>query len=521
MKVQPIEVNKIRDELPGWFKRRTCHELDLDRPSTFNEKIQWLKLYDSTPIKTRLADKYLVREWIKEKIGEKYLIPLLGRYDCYDDIDFDSLPDRFVIKCNHGSAWNIIVKDKNALNLEDTKAKLDAWVNTNYAFRSYEFHYRDIHPQIIIEKYLYKTEVVFYEYHFYCFSGCVEQIWLDINTADDHKRKIYDKYWNELDMVVKLPRLETDIPKPDNLDVMLELAEKLSDGFPHVRVDFYRLDDGTIYFGEMTFTPASGTVELPPSENVKLGSLIELPELAYDVDSGVYYKERELRFFRKQFAYDFERITENKLTVYGEKQTHTLKSLLDTQTNQLAQGTEDALKNKLDEQAKQLALKIETIVDDKLNVHDRQLANKIDIIFKDKLDSYKSQLSQDFDEGIAEHAKNITKYHKFTEDSLREIKEAILLTSENIIKASENQQQLAENKMQQECAMLRREMNQNLEQTRKLLRELSQYGRYKRLYRWYKILHYITFGKRRRHYKKKAADYKQRIRNIRYYIING
>lgn len=141
MKVQPIEANKIRAALPGWFKGRTGQELNLDHPQTFNEKIQWLKLYDSTPIKTRLADKYLVRDWVKKKIGEKYLIPLPGVYDRFEDIDFDSLPESFAIKCYHGCAWNFIVKDKSALDLDETKTKLDNWLNTDYAFKSYEFHY--------------------------------------------------------------------------------------------------------------------------------------------------------------------------------------------------------------------------------------------------------------------------------------------------------------------------------------------------------------------------------------------
>lgn len=281
-----------KSELENWWYRIKKYALNLNNPRTFNEKIQWLKLYDSTPIKTRLADKYLVRDWVKEKIGEEYLIPLLGVYDKFEDIDFDKLPNQFVMKCNHGSGWNIIVKDKSKLDLKEAKEKLNEWMSANYAFKcGYELHYRDITPKIVIEKFLNEISESLYDYRFFCCNGKVEQIWLDVHSGTpEHKRKIYDRNWNELNIIVKWPRLKTNIKKPENLEKMIALSEKMSKEFAFVRVDFYDIND-KIYFGEMTFTSMSGTGKFEPAiEDLKLGNMIKLPKLAYNIDTGEYYK---------------------------------------------------------------------------------------------------------------------------------------------------------------------------------------------------------------------------------------
>ncbi|WP_428074354.1 glycosyltransferase [Candidatus Avelusimicrobium aviculae] len=279
-------------QLQSWFLNMTGRYLNLDHPRTFNEKIQWLKLYDSTPLKTRLADKYLVREWIKEKIGEQYLIPLIGVYDKFDDIDFDKLPNQFVIKCNHGSGWNIIVKDKSQLNLAEAKEKIDKWMATDYStLWGFELHYRNIVPKIIIEKYIEEMASALYDYRFFCSYGDVKQIWLDVYSGTpNHKRKIYDRNWNELNITVKWPRLETPVEKPQKLADMIHFAEILSKEFSLVRVDFYLINDH-IYFGEMTFTSMSGIgLFNPEKEDLKLGNMIKLPELAYNIETGEYYK---------------------------------------------------------------------------------------------------------------------------------------------------------------------------------------------------------------------------------------
>lgn len=269
---------KYPEYLKDWFYKCTGKELNLDNPQTFNEKIQWMKLYDSTPLKTSLADKYLVRDWIKEKIGEEYLIPLLGVWDKFDDIDFDKLPDKFVLKANHGSAWNIIVTDKNKFDKQDAKKKFDEWLHTNFAFQDgLELHYKDIKPLIIAEKYIENDNQDLYDYKIWCFDGKAKYIQFLSERKEGLKMVFYDTEWNKQDFVYSYPRNEKDIEKPKNLELLLTLAEKLAQGFSHVRVDFYILNDGSIKFGEMTFTSMSGACKWVPNDTNKvMGDLIAI-----------------------------------------------------------------------------------------------------------------------------------------------------------------------------------------------------------------------------------------------------
>ncbi len=291
-----LPISEYKKELALWFKEKTGKKLNLNNPQTYNEKIQWLKLYDSTPIKTRLADKYLVRDWIKEKIGEQYLIPLLGVYDSFDEIDFDKLPKQFVIKCNHGSGYNIIVPDKSKLDLVEAKQKVDKWMKENFAFKAgFELQYRDMTPKIIIEKYIENQNAQdLYDYKFWCFNGKVKYIQFLSERKNGLKMAFYNTKWEKQNFVYNYPLDTKDIIKPDNLHDMILLAEKLSKGFYHVRIDFYRLDDGTIYFGEYTFTSMSGICKWNlNSINSDLGKFIKLPKLAYDMDRKVYCKPEE------------------------------------------------------------------------------------------------------------------------------------------------------------------------------------------------------------------------------------
>lgn len=158
--------------LQDWFMKQTKKYLNIENPTTFNEKIQWLKLYDSTPLKAQTTDKYLVRDWVKKKIGEEYLIPLLGVYNSFDEIDFDSLPNKFVIKTNHSSGWNCVVTNKKNINIDELRAKFNLWLNTNFAFMfGFELHYKDIKPKIIIEKFIQNKSGILYDYKFWCFNG--------------------------------------------------------------------------------------------------------------------------------------------------------------------------------------------------------------------------------------------------------------------------------------------------------------------------------------------------------------
>jgi hypothetical protein len=266
------------DELKNWYELQIGKTLNLENPQTFNEKIQWMKLYDNNLLKTRITDKYLVRDWIKEQIGEEYLTPLLGVWDSFDEIDFDKLPDQFVLKANHGCGWNIIVKNKSTFDKSDAKKKFDIWMKTNYAFCcGFELQYRNIQPKIVAEQYLENEGGDLYDYKIWCFNGKPQYIMFLAERNTELKMAFYDTSWNLLPFVYSHPRYEKLVPRPDNLDKMITLAIKLCQDFSHVRVDFYRLDGGTIKFGEMTFSSYSGICKWDPSEyDLKLGQMIDL-----------------------------------------------------------------------------------------------------------------------------------------------------------------------------------------------------------------------------------------------------
>lgn len=254
-------------------------DIDLDNPRTFNEKIWWSKIFDATPLKTKLADKYLVREWIKERIGEEYLVPLLGAWDRFEDIDFSQLPEKFVLKCNHGSGMNIIVSDKAKLNLEKAKEMMDKWMQINYACKFMEMQYRDIPHKIIAEEYLDCPEGV-KDYRFYCFSGEPYQVWIDLYSGTpNHIRSVYDMDWNKIELRCTWPDGgELLSQRPINFQKMKELASILSKEFSFVRVDFFEINE-KIYMGEMTFTPMKGDGEFEPAVwDLRLGNYYILPE---------------------------------------------------------------------------------------------------------------------------------------------------------------------------------------------------------------------------------------------------
>lgn len=253
------------EELQEWFYRVTGTALNLKNPKTFNEKIQWLKIYDNSYLKTKLADKYCSRDYIKNVIGAKYLVPLIASYDKFEDINFDVLPNRFVMKANHGCGMNIIVKDKFNLNIEEVKAKFQKWLNTNYAFAyGLELQYRDIKPRITIEKYIDELSDDLHDYRFYCFGGKPYHVWVDIKSGtNEHRRTIFNMKWEKVDLKATWPPIEYDIQKPINFDKMVEIATKLSKPFKFVRVDLYNIG-GKIYVGELTFTPQSGTIKWDP-----------------------------------------------------------------------------------------------------------------------------------------------------------------------------------------------------------------------------------------------------------------
>jgi hypothetical protein len=256
-------LKKIPDDeyLRMMYRIHMKKELNLDNPQTFNEKLQWLKLYDRKPEYTAMADKYEVRKFVAEKIGEEYLIPLLGVWDRFEDIDFNKLPNQFVLKCNHDSGSVVICKDKNTFDLEAAKTKLNNSLTQNYYYFAREWPYKNIKPRIIAEKYMVdESGVELKDYKMFCFNGEPKYIQVDFDRFIKHKRNIYDTEWNYIPVSVQYPTdPEKVINKPSKLGEMLSLARILSKNIPHVRVDFYHIENAPlILFAEFAFYNDAG-----------------------------------------------------------------------------------------------------------------------------------------------------------------------------------------------------------------------------------------------------------------------
>jgi len=262
------------------YRAETGKTLNLECPESYNEKLQWLKLYDRNPMYSKLVDKYTVRNYVSKKIGDEYLIPLIAVYDSVEEIEWESLPRQFVLKCTHGSGSNIICKDKNELNIKEVKKKLNNWMKKNWYWFGREWVYKNVKPRIICEKYMVdESGTELKDYKFFCFNGQTKLIQVDFGRFTNHKRNLYDTNWHLLDLSIKFPNdLQRDIEAPAKLKEMLSLASKLSSNFPHVRVDFYNVR-GRIFFGEITFVHGSGFEKFtPPSYDKILGNWINLPE---------------------------------------------------------------------------------------------------------------------------------------------------------------------------------------------------------------------------------------------------
>ncbi len=265
------------------FYQRRGIPLNLNNPKMFTEKLQWIKIFDATPLKSRLADKYLVRRWVADKISQEYLIPLLGVWDDFDDIDFNELPDQFVLKCNHGCSMNIIVRDKKTFDKQRAREKINAWLATDYACRFLELHYTRIERKIIAERFMTDgTAPDLTDYKFCCFGGKPTYCKCMTGRTTDFRIDYFNMNWQHMNFEQK-NRPNSDhperIPKPKNFELMKKLAATLAEGFAFVRVDFYEID-GRVYFGEMTFTPAAGNLSYKTEGSDEyLGSLLTLPNL--------------------------------------------------------------------------------------------------------------------------------------------------------------------------------------------------------------------------------------------------
>ena len=259
------------------FRSAMGKELDLENPQTFNEKLQWLKLYDCNPEYTRIVDKYEFKNYIAEKIGAEYTVPTLGRWDSFDDIDFDSLPDKFVLKCNHDSGTLVICKDKSKLDVKKARKKLSKALKKDFYLRHREWPYKDVKPCIIAEKYLDLSDPPI-EYKLFSFNGSAKIILVCKGIAHTSNRTntFYDRDFNKLPIQSLLPNQIEKEEKPAEYEKLLEIADKLSEGIPQVRVDFY-ISDGQIYVGEMTFFHNAGFCKINPEEwDKKMGDMIPL-----------------------------------------------------------------------------------------------------------------------------------------------------------------------------------------------------------------------------------------------------
>ena len=264
--------------IPLQYEHVTGKKLNLKKPITFNEKIQWYKIYYKNPLFNQLADKLSVRSYVELKVGKLYLNELLGIYETPDSIDFTNLPEKFVLKCVHGSGFNIIVKDKSKLNGVGTKKILKKWQLKNFYNKGKEWAYKGIKPLIVVEKFLEDENSVIPDYKFFCFDGEIKFIQVDLERKIKDYRCYYDTDWMKLNFYTeKNVFFEGEVKKPANLEDMIYVAKKLSEGIPFVRVDLYSVNNKTI-FGEMTFYPTNGTKAFVPEEmNTTIGNYFKLP----------------------------------------------------------------------------------------------------------------------------------------------------------------------------------------------------------------------------------------------------
>lgn len=262
---------KIEKEINKDYKQINKRNINWENPQSYTEKINVSKLYCENDLKTQLTDKISVREWIKEKIGEEYLIPILGVYEKFSDINFDLLPDKFVIKCNHDSGSVTLCDNKSNLNLKKLKDKYDYYMSRNFAYLGYEMHYKNIVPKILIEEYMGSA---INDYKFLCFNGKPYYCWVDVDRFGKHKRNVYDMDWNLQPFEqMNYGNYENELKCPKQFEKMKEIVLKLCQGFDHVRVDLYIVND-KIYFGEMTFTNGSGFEKITPEKyDYELGKL--------------------------------------------------------------------------------------------------------------------------------------------------------------------------------------------------------------------------------------------------------
>lgn len=275
--------NKMDDEkyLQKLYYSIFGKELRLNNPQTYNEKLQWLKLYNRKKEYTEMVDKARAKEYVSKIIGSDYVIPTIGIYDSFSNIDFSSLPNQFVIKCTHDSGGIVICRDKSSFDQKTAFRKIQKSLKNNYYLQWREWPYKDVPHKIIIEQYMEDQNTrELRDYKFFTFGGKVKLMFIATDrqsTSEETKFDFFDENYNHLNINNGHPNAHSIPQKPENFELMKELAEKLSVGIPHLRVDFYEIN-GKVYFGELTFFHWSGLVPFEPEEwDEIMGEWIVLP----------------------------------------------------------------------------------------------------------------------------------------------------------------------------------------------------------------------------------------------------
>ncbi|MCI9142670.1 MAG: glycosyl transferase [Lachnospiraceae bacterium] len=258
-------------------------KLDLNNPQTFNEKLQWLKIHDRNPLYIQYVDKYEVRKYIASRFGCDLLIPVYGVWDTADDIDFQALPEQYVLKCTHDSGSICICDNKKTFDIDAAKRKLNNRLRHNLFYWGREWPYKGVKPRIIAEKYMVDTagRKELTDFKLMCFNGKVRCSFTvtDRFSEDGLKVTFFDREWNRMPFERHYPADKKDIPKPASYDRMVVIAEEISTGHPFMRIDFYEINE-QVFFGEITLYPGNGMEEFIPEEwDLKLGEWIQLDEV--------------------------------------------------------------------------------------------------------------------------------------------------------------------------------------------------------------------------------------------------
>ena len=272
-----------RKYLEHLFYAKNGYSPNFDDPKTICEKLNWLKLYNRRPEYTAMVDKYEVKKYVAEKVGKQYIVPLLGVYNSFNEIDFDSLPEQFILKCTHNSGSFVVCKDKRTFDKENARKILSNGLNQNYFNAGREWVYKDVKPRIIAEEFIPALGARdSLEYKLTVCNGIVKMITICTGIAhssfENRNNDNYDRDWNFLPFYVNYKNTGKVIDKPAFMDEMIDVAEKLGAGIPYVRVDFYYVD-GKVLFGEMTFYTWSGFMHFtPPEYDQIMGEWIQLPQ---------------------------------------------------------------------------------------------------------------------------------------------------------------------------------------------------------------------------------------------------